>query len=171
MPFDDNTKIEGVFQAVKAKFKVAGARELFATVTRICGFRNTRVAGGDRPEGSRATSPRVDTGVKGIGRSCTPRELTGDRPSTYVGEHWIDWINGGLVNATRYMASRLGSRLDAISHSPSGEQPWLNKKGPANWPPEGTISSHVVWSLNGGAEHVTRSGMGSHRLLASRSAA
>ena len=41
---DDNTRIEGVFQAVKAKFKVAGGREMLATVTRIYDFRNTRVA-------------------------------------------------------------------------------------------------------------------------------
>ncbi len=41
---DDNTKIDGVFQAVKTKFKVAGGREMFATVVRIYDFRNTRVA-------------------------------------------------------------------------------------------------------------------------------
>ena len=41
---NDNTKIEGVFQAVKTKFKVAGGREFLATVTRIYDFRNTRVA-------------------------------------------------------------------------------------------------------------------------------
>ena len=41
---NDKTKIEGVFQAVKIKFKVAGGRELLATVTRIYDFRNTRVA-------------------------------------------------------------------------------------------------------------------------------
>ncbi len=41
---NDNTKIEGVFQAVKAQFKVTGGRELLATVMRIYEFRNTRVA-------------------------------------------------------------------------------------------------------------------------------
>lgn len=41
---NDNTKLEGVFEAVKGKFKVAGGRELLATVTRIYDFRNTRVA-------------------------------------------------------------------------------------------------------------------------------
>jgi type III restriction enzyme len=41
---NDNTKIEGVFEAVKVKLKVAGGRELLATVTRIYDFRNTRVA-------------------------------------------------------------------------------------------------------------------------------
>ena len=41
---NDNTKIDGVFQVVKVKFKVAGAREMLATVTRIYEFRNTRVA-------------------------------------------------------------------------------------------------------------------------------
>jgi type III restriction enzyme len=41
---NDNTKIDGVFQAVKEKFKVAGGRELLAIVTRIYDFRNTRVA-------------------------------------------------------------------------------------------------------------------------------
>jgi type III restriction enzyme len=41
---NDNTKIDGVFQAVKEKFKVAGGRDLLAAVTRIYDFRNTRVA-------------------------------------------------------------------------------------------------------------------------------
>ncbi len=42
---NDNTKIEGVFQAVKTKFKVAGGRDFLSTaVTRIYEFRNTRVA-------------------------------------------------------------------------------------------------------------------------------
>jgi type III restriction enzyme len=41
---NDNTKIEGVFEAVKAKFKVAGGRDLLATVVRLYDFRNTRVA-------------------------------------------------------------------------------------------------------------------------------
>jgi type III restriction enzyme len=41
---NDNAKIEGVFEAVKAKFKVAGGREQLGTVTRIYDFRNTRVA-------------------------------------------------------------------------------------------------------------------------------
>jgi type III restriction enzyme len=41
---NDNTKIDGVFQTVKEKFKVAGGRDLLATVTRIYDFRNTRVA-------------------------------------------------------------------------------------------------------------------------------
>ncbi len=41
---NDNTKIEGVFHAVKTKFKVAGGRDLLSTVTRIYEFRNTRVA-------------------------------------------------------------------------------------------------------------------------------
>jgi type III restriction enzyme len=41
---NDNTKIDGVFQAVREKFKVAGGRQMLATVTRIYDFRNTRVA-------------------------------------------------------------------------------------------------------------------------------
>ena len=41
---NDNTKIDGVFQTVKEKFRVAGGRDLLATVTRIYDFRNTRVA-------------------------------------------------------------------------------------------------------------------------------
>lgn len=41
---NDNTKIEGVFQAVKEKFRVTGGRDLLATVSRIYDFRNTRVA-------------------------------------------------------------------------------------------------------------------------------
>ena len=41
---NDNTKIGGVFQAVKEKFKVAGGRDMLAMVTRIYEFRNTRVA-------------------------------------------------------------------------------------------------------------------------------
>jgi type III restriction enzyme len=41
---NDNTKIEGIFQAVKLKFQVAGGRDLFSTVTAIYDFRNTRVA-------------------------------------------------------------------------------------------------------------------------------
>jgi type III restriction enzyme len=41
---NDNTKIHGVFQSVKLKFKVAGSRDLLSTVTRIYDFRNTRVA-------------------------------------------------------------------------------------------------------------------------------
>jgi hypothetical protein len=41
---NDNNKIEGVFQGVKTKFKVAGGRDLLSTVKRICEFRNTCVA-------------------------------------------------------------------------------------------------------------------------------
>jgi type III restriction enzyme len=41
---NDNTRIEGVFQAVKAKFKVAGGRDMLGTIIRIYDFRNTRVA-------------------------------------------------------------------------------------------------------------------------------
>jgi type III restriction enzyme len=41
---NDNTRVEAVFQAVKAKFKVAGGRDMLATIVRICDFRNTRVA-------------------------------------------------------------------------------------------------------------------------------
>ena len=41
---NDNTRIEGVFQAVKSKFKVAGGRDMLATIIRIYDFRNTRVA-------------------------------------------------------------------------------------------------------------------------------
>jgi len=41
---NDNTRIDGVFQAVKAKFKVAGGRDMLATLTRIYDFRNTRIA-------------------------------------------------------------------------------------------------------------------------------
>jgi type III restriction enzyme len=41
---NDNTKIEGVFQAVKAKFRVAGGRDMLSTVTGIYDFRNTRIA-------------------------------------------------------------------------------------------------------------------------------
>jgi type III restriction enzyme len=41
---NDNTKIEGVFQTVKTKFKVAGGRDLLATIIRIYDFRNTRIA-------------------------------------------------------------------------------------------------------------------------------
>ena len=41
---NDNTRIEGVFQAAKAKFKVAGGRDMLATMIRIYDFRNTRVA-------------------------------------------------------------------------------------------------------------------------------
>jgi type III restriction enzyme len=41
---NDNTRIEGVFQAVKSKFKVAGGRDMLAKIIRIYDFRNTRVA-------------------------------------------------------------------------------------------------------------------------------
>ena len=41
---NDNTRIEGVFQTVKAKFKVAGGRDMLAKMTAIYDFRNTRVA-------------------------------------------------------------------------------------------------------------------------------
>jgi len=41
---NDTTKLDGIFQAVKTKFKVAGGRELLSTVTKIYDFRNTRVA-------------------------------------------------------------------------------------------------------------------------------
>ena len=41
---NDTTKLEGIFEAVKGKFKVAGGREMLAMVTRIYDFRNTRVA-------------------------------------------------------------------------------------------------------------------------------
>lgn len=41
---NDNTKIEGVFEAVKTKFKVAGGRDFLATLVRIYDFRNTRIA-------------------------------------------------------------------------------------------------------------------------------
>jgi type III restriction enzyme len=41
---NDNTRIDGVFQAVKVKFKVAGGRNMLAIVNSIYEFRNTRVA-------------------------------------------------------------------------------------------------------------------------------
>ena len=41
---NDNTRIEGVFQAIKARFRVTGGRDMLATVNRIYDFRNTRVA-------------------------------------------------------------------------------------------------------------------------------
>jgi hypothetical protein len=44
----DNTRIDGVFQAVKAKFKVGGGRALLATINAIYEFRNTRVAHQER---------------------------------------------------------------------------------------------------------------------------
>jgi type III restriction enzyme len=41
---NDNTKLDGVLQAVKIKFKGTGGRDMLATVTRIYDLRNTRVA-------------------------------------------------------------------------------------------------------------------------------
>jgi type III restriction enzyme len=41
---NDSLKLGGVFDAVKTRFKVAGGRELLATVTRVNDFRNSRVA-------------------------------------------------------------------------------------------------------------------------------
>jgi type III restriction enzyme len=41
---NDNTRIDGVFQAVKAVFRMAGGRNLLAAVVRIYDFRNTSVA-------------------------------------------------------------------------------------------------------------------------------
>ena len=41
---NDNTKIDGVFVTVREKFKVTGARNLLAALTRIYEFRNTHVA-------------------------------------------------------------------------------------------------------------------------------
>lgn len=41
---NDNTKIGGVFDSIKFKFKVSGGRALLATVTEINDFRNTYVA-------------------------------------------------------------------------------------------------------------------------------
>lgn len=41
---NDTTKVPGVFEAVKLRFKVAGGRDLLATVTRLNDFRNTYVA-------------------------------------------------------------------------------------------------------------------------------
>jgi type III restriction enzyme len=41
---NDTTKLDGVFRAVKTKFKVAGGRELLSVVTKIYDFRNTRIA-------------------------------------------------------------------------------------------------------------------------------
>ena len=41
---NDNTKIGGVFDSIKIKFKVSGGRALLATVTEINDFRNTYVA-------------------------------------------------------------------------------------------------------------------------------
>ncbi len=40
---NDNTKIGGIFESVKAKFKVKGATDLLTVVTKINDFRNTRV--------------------------------------------------------------------------------------------------------------------------------
>jgi type III restriction enzyme len=40
---NDNTKIAGVFEAVKTKFKVKGAMDLLTIVVKINDFRNTRV--------------------------------------------------------------------------------------------------------------------------------
>lgn len=41
---NDNTKIGGVFDAIRTRFKVQGGRDLLATVTDINNFRNTYVA-------------------------------------------------------------------------------------------------------------------------------
>jgi type III restriction enzyme len=41
---NDNARIEGVFQAVKDRFRVAGGRAMLATLSQIYNFRNTRVA-------------------------------------------------------------------------------------------------------------------------------
>jgi type III restriction enzyme len=41
---NDNTKLTGVFEAVRTRFKVAGGRDLLTTVTRMNDFRNTYVA-------------------------------------------------------------------------------------------------------------------------------
>ena len=41
---NDNAKLGGVFDALKARFKVAGGRELLATLTRVNDFRNSRIA-------------------------------------------------------------------------------------------------------------------------------
>jgi type III restriction enzyme len=41
---NDNTRIGGVFEAIKAKFRVAGGRAILATLSDIYDFRNTRVA-------------------------------------------------------------------------------------------------------------------------------
>jgi type III restriction enzyme len=41
---NDNTKLGGVFDTLKTRFKVAGGRDLLATATRVNEFRNTRIA-------------------------------------------------------------------------------------------------------------------------------
>jgi len=41
---NDNTRIGGVFDAIRNRFKVQGGRDLLATVTDINNFRNTYVA-------------------------------------------------------------------------------------------------------------------------------
>ena len=41
---NDNTKLGGVFDALKVRFKVAGGRDLLATATRVNDFRITRIA-------------------------------------------------------------------------------------------------------------------------------
>ena len=45
---NDNTKLGGVFEAVKVKFRVTGGRDMLAAATRIYDFRNTRVAHQER---------------------------------------------------------------------------------------------------------------------------
>ncbi len=41
---NDNTKIVGVFEAIREQFKVKGARDLLIVVTNMNDFRNTHVA-------------------------------------------------------------------------------------------------------------------------------
>ena len=46
---NDNTKLTGIFEAVKGEFRFSGGRELLACVTEINDFRNTRVAHQESP--------------------------------------------------------------------------------------------------------------------------
>ena len=86
---NDNTKLSGVFEAVKAKFKVAGGRNLLDTVTRVNDFRNNRVAHQEQPlTDAKLTRPNWPSGLTHFVRSLPPkrwRRTTGESLLTLAG--------------------------------------------------------------------------------------
>ena len=66
---NDNTKLTGVFEALKSEFRFSGGRDLLACVAEINDFRNTRVAHQDEPLTDANEAQKVLSGwITGLNR-------------------------------------------------------------------------------------------------------
>ena len=66
---NDNTKLTGVFEALKQDFRFTGGRDLLDHVASINDFRNTRVAHQEQPlTDPAAAKPAVADWIAGLGR-------------------------------------------------------------------------------------------------------